>query len=74
MTQLPEKEYLYGILWTIMSDAVRELVATGVKNRSQLEQDDKGNFIEVTEELKDAILSLYSMKSKYFKQQTCNNL
>ena len=57
-----------------MPDAVRELVATGVKNRSPLEQDDKGNLIEVTEELKDAILSLYSMKSKYFKQQTCNNL
>ena len=56
-----------------MSDDVRELVATGVKNRSQLEQDDKGNLIEVTEELKDAIISLYSMKSKYFKQQTCNN-
>ena len=69
-TQLPEKEFLYGILCSLNPDVVRELVATGVKNRSPLKQEDKSELIEVTKNLKDSILSLYSMKSKYCLKPT----
>ena len=64
-TQLPEKEFLYGVLCTLMPEAIRELIADGVKNRSPSSQEDKSDLIEVTKDLKDAILNLYSMKSKY---------
>ena len=32
-TQFPEKVFMYGILSTLKPDAVRELVASGMKNR-----------------------------------------
>ena len=68
--QLPEKEFMYGILCTLRPDSVRELIATGVKNRSPTVQEDKGDLIEITKELKDSIMDLYSLKSKYFQQFT----
>ena len=46
--QFPEKEFIYDILSTLKPDAVRELVATGMKNRSPLAQDDKGDLVEIT--------------------------
>ena len=59
-TQFPEKEFMYGILFTIKPDAVRELVATWMKNRSPLAQDDKGDLVEITEELKDLVANFFS--------------
>ena len=63
-SQLPEKEFLYGILCTLRPDGVRQLVATGVKSRSLAAEEDKDELIEVTVELKEAIMSLFSIKSK----------
>ena len=63
-TQLPEKEFMYGIVSTVMPEAVRELVASGMKNRTPFAQDDKSHLVEIVEEFKDQILNLYSMKSK----------
>ena len=62
--QLPEKDFMYGIIWTLLPDAVRELIAGCVKNRSPVEQDDKADLVEISEELKDSILSMFTMKSK----------
>ena len=47
-----------------------ELVATGVKNISSLEQEDNSDLIEVIKDSKDSILSLYYMKSKYCLKPT----
>ena len=33
-SQLPEKEFLYGIICTLRPDEVRQLIVNGVKNRS----------------------------------------
>ena len=63
-SQLPEKEFLYGILCTLRPDGVRQLVETGVKNRSLAAEENKDELIEVTVELKEAIMGLFSMKSK----------
>ena len=55
-------------LWSFVynhPEAIRELIADGMKNRSPSSQEDKSDLIEVTKDLKDAILNLYSMKSKY---------
>ena len=64
-SQIPEKEFLLGILCTLKPDAVREIIATGKKNRSPNEQEDKDNLIEITGELMESIMNLYSMKSMY---------
>ena len=63
-SQLPEKEFLYGIMCTLRPDGVRQLIANGVKNRSPENPEDNGNLIEVTVDLKDTIMNLFSMKSK----------
>ena len=63
-SQLPEKEFMYGILSTLRPDAIREIIASSLKNRSPIEQEDKGDLVEVSNELKDSITSLFSMKSK----------
>ena len=64
-SQLPEKEFMFGILSTLNPDAVRKLVAAGMKNRRADVQDDHGDLVEVCGELKDAVLDLYTMKSKF---------
>ena len=63
-SQLPEKEYLYGVICTLTPDAVRELVAQSVKSRSLENQDEKDDKVEMVEELKESIMNIYSMKSK----------
>ena len=55
---------MYGIIWKLLPDAVWELIAGWVKNRSPVEQDDKADLVEISEELKDSILSMFTMKSK----------
>ena len=67
-TQLPKKEFLYGTLCTLMPEAVRELIATSVKNRSPSLQEDKNELVKITKELKDELYGLYSMKSKQYSQ------
>ena len=64
-SQLLEKEFMFGILSTLNPDAVRELVATGMKNKRADVQDDQGDLVEVCGELKGAVLDLYTMKSKF---------
>ena len=56
---------MFGILSTLNPDAVRELVATGMKNKRADVQDDQGDLVEVCGELKGAVLDLYTMKSKF---------
>ena len=63
-SQFPEKEFLYGIMCTLRPDGVRQLIANGVKNRSPETPEDNGDLIEVTVDLKDTIMNLFSMKSK----------
>ena len=63
-SQLPEKEYMYAILSTLMPEAVRKLVAESLKKRSPASQDDKDGLVEMIPELQQQITQLYSMKSK----------
>ena len=63
-SQLPEKEFMYGVLSSIRPDGVRELVAQSVKLRSSSTQEENDDLIEVTCELKRDISQLFSMKSK----------
>ena len=71
--QLPEKDFMYGVIWILSPDVVRELVAEWVKNRSPVVLDDKGDLVEISEELKDSILNLFTMKSKLFWLLENNN-
>ena len=64
-TQFPEKEFMFGILSTLNPDADRELVAEGMKNRRPIAQDDNRDLVEVSGELKDAVINLFSIKSKF---------
>ena len=64
-SQLPEKEFMYGILGTLMPYELREMIAQSMKSRSPLGQEDKNDLIGVSNELKDAIENLYEMKSKF---------
>ena len=63
-SQFPEKEYMYGVISTIKPDAVRELVAEGMKSRWPVAQDDHSDLVEVSGDLKHAITNLFSIKSK----------
>ena len=64
-TQQPEREFLYSVLCTLMPNAVRELIANWVEKRSPATEEDKGDLIEITHDLKDSILAMFSMKSKW---------
>ena len=50
-TQFPEKEFMYGILSKLKPDAVRELVASWMKNSWSATQDDHDDLVEVWGEL-----------------------
>ena len=62
--QLPEKEFMYGVLSTLHPDAVRDMVAEGMKKRAPIMEEDNGELVEVWGELKDSINCLFEMKSK----------
>ena len=63
-SQQPEKEFMFAVLSTLMPDEVRILIASCLKERAPVSQDEKADMIEVTKELNDEIIRLYSMKSK----------
>ena len=63
-SQLPEKEFIYAVLSTLKPNAVRELIASCIVKRAPTSQDGKAGLIEMTSELKESIMNLYSMKSK----------
>ena len=47
-SQLPEKEFMYGVLSTLKPNEVRELVDKSLKNRAPKTQDDKDGLVELT--------------------------
>ena len=63
-SQQPEKEFMFAVLSTLMPDEVRTLIASCLKERAPVSQDEKADMIEVTKELNNEIIRLYSMKSK----------
>ena len=71
--QLSEKDFMYGIIWTLSPDAVREMVAEWVKNSSPVMKDDKVDLVEISKELKESILNLFAVKSKLFLLLANNN-
>ena len=62
--QLPEKEFLFGVLSTLMSDEVRMLLFEATKKRAPAKSEDYSNLIEISKEFAEQIDSLLSMKSK----------
>ena len=65
-SQLPEKKFLFRVLATLNPEALRELIAQCIKNRSPNEQDDNSGMIEVSAELKSAVENMFSMNSIRF--------
>ena len=63
--QFLEKEFTYGILSSIKTDAVKEVVYIGIKNRGLSIQDDKGDLMKITQEYKVTMVNLFSINSKY---------
>ena len=61
---------MYGILSTLKPDAVRELEASGMKNRWSAAQDNHGDLVEVSGELQHAVMNPFSIKSKLHYQLT----
>ena len=69
-TQFQEKEFIYGILSTLKQDEVRELVASGMKNRWPAARDDHVGLVEVSGELQHAVINFFSIESKLHHQLT----
>ena len=63
-SQLPEKEFFFGVLSTLMPDGVRMLLFEATKKRAPANSEDQSNLIEVNKEFAESIDMLLSMKSK----------
>jgi hypothetical protein len=63
--ELPDRDFLYGILATIYPDETKNLIEGCRKNRAIISKEDKGDLIEMTEEIEEEIMSLLAHPSKY---------
>ena len=63
-SQLPEKEFFFGILNTLMPDEMRTLLADATKSRAPQNSEDHGDLIELNQEFAEKVDLLFSMKSK----------
>ena len=63
-SQLPEKEFFFGILNTLMSDEMRTLLADATKSRAPQNSEDHGDLIKLNQEFAKKVDLLFSMKSK----------
>lgn len=70
-TQLPEREFMYGVIGTLMPEELRSLVAASAKSRSFGNEEEKQEFVEIHPDYLEDIKGLFSMKSKLF-QHTCD--
>ena len=63
-SQLPEKEFFFGVLNTLMPDEMRMLLADATKSRAPQNSEDNGDLIELNQEFVEKVDLLFSMKSK----------
>ena len=63
-SQLPEKEFFFGILNTLMPDEMRTLLADATKIRAPQNSEDHGDLIELNQEFAEKVDLLFSIKSK----------
>ena len=60
--QLPERRFILGILSTLRSDELRQLIKDARKNRSIQENPDEDQLIAMDADKKEAIMSLFPQK------------
>ena len=63
-SQLPVKEFFFGILNTLIPDEMRNLLADATKSRAPQNSEDHGDLIELNQEFAEKVDLLFSMKSK----------
>ena len=72
--QLPERGFILGILSTLRSDELRQLIKDALKNRSIQENPDEYQLIAMDADKKEVIMSLFPQKVCFhliiFKIQT----
>ena len=61
--RLPERDYLIAIISTINPEATKSIVKEATEQRSIVENEDIGNLVAITKELKQSIRSLAPQKS-----------
>ena len=63
---LPERDFLMGLLCTLKSDEMKELIKEARDNRALSNNSDADMMIEVTDNARDQLLGLLPNKSKCF--------
>ena len=65
--ELPERDFLVGLLCTLKSNEMKELIKEARDNRALSINSDANMMIEITDNASDQLLGLLPNKSKCFK-------
>ena len=64
--KLPERDFIMGILWTLKTDVMKQLINETRERRAITNANDDNMMVEVTEAARDQLLSLLPQKSKHY--------
>ena len=64
--KLPERDYLIAIISTLNPDATKSIIKEAREKRSTIENEDEGNLVVITMELKHLIREIAPQKSNLF--------
>ena len=69
--QLPEREYLFKILSTVETDAMKKLIKQARESRSIVNQENDDEIIVIKNELREEINNVLAQKSKFLILLLC---
>ena len=62
--QIPDRHFMFSILWTLRFSIIKDMVSSARKNRSVLENDREDQFVYIEKKLLNEISEVFAQKSK----------
>ena len=64
--QIPDRHYMFSVLWTLKFNIIKDIVSDARKKRSIHENDDKNQFVYIHKKLLEEISQIFSQKNKFW--------
>ena len=63
--QVPDRDFMFSILWTFRHDVIEKMVEDARKNRALASNENEGQFVYIQKDLFNEIANVLSQKSKH---------
>ena len=63
--QVPDRDFMFSILWTFRYDVIEKMVEDARKNRALASNENEGQFVYIQKDLFNEIANVLAQKSKH---------